>query len=342
MVVLFAVREYKCYFEEILDLRIIMEKKWDANEAELLQMQPEIDSNSNIKVVTLKDLQKRRQELLLKRQNILNKPLSRNLSTILGSSQPKFPASPICVSSDIDYDIANCDTLTTIFQPIYPSISATVSPDVAEETVGCSNDPVITYTDVTEETVMDFSPDNSIADPDFVPLSDITNVEPMVSDDFDSFPEQNLEGDAAKESRKRKQKADRKTWRRELNKKDRMLGKAYVGFRKVNNKYIQEGSKPQRAMGPKCSSSFCARSKVLFCSNLTEDIRQQIFERFWSMTWKEKKMYVRSMVDTENIKRKTTESKSRRSETRLYYLQIHGKKERVCLKTFLATLAIKE
>ncbi|CAH0728145.1 unnamed protein product, partial [Brenthis ino] len=134
----------------------------------------------------------------------------------------------------------------------------------------------------------------------------------------------------------------RETWRRELNKKNRMLGKVYIEFRKVNNKYVQKESKPQRAMGPKCSSSFCARSKVLFCSNLTEDIQQQIIERFWSMAWKENKMYVRSMVDTESVKRKTIGSKSRRSETRLYYLQIHGKKERVCLKTFLATLDIKE
>jgi hypothetical protein len=59
------------------------------------------------------------------------------------------------------------------------------------------------------------------------------------------------------------------------------------------------------------------------------------------MTWVEKKMYVRSMIDTEHVKRKTIEGNSRRSDTKLYYLQIHGKKERVCLKTFLATLGIK-
>lgn len=33
---------------------------------------------------------------------------------------------------------------------------------------------------------MDFSPDDSIADPDFVPLADITNVDSMVSDDDNS------------------------------------------------------------------------------------------------------------------------------------------------------------
>jgi hypothetical protein len=48
------------------------------------------------------------------------------------------------------------------------------------------------------------------------------------------------------------------------------------------------------------------------------------------MTWVEKIMYVRSMIDTEHVKRKTIEGISRRSDTKLYYLQIDGKKERVC------------
>lgn len=83
--------------------------------------------------------------------------------------------------------------------------------------------------------------------------------------------------DAGKVSRKRKRKAGQpETWKGEVNKKCRMLGKTYIGFRKVNSKYFQEEPKPERAMSPKCSSVFCARSKVLCCSNLTEDIRQQI------------------------------------------------------------------
>ncbi|CAH2986745.1 unnamed protein product [Chilo suppressalis] len=311
-----------------------MEKDRDTNVAEL--------TDCNVKVVTLMDLKIRRQELLRKKQKVLDRMLPQNPSPISHPLQPTFEALTTYETTDID--IANCDTL--IFDTI---CSTTVSPDDAEETVtyplnNSINEP-LAIPDIAEETInirINISPDDSIADSNFVPLSDITNVEPMLSNDLNSFPEQNLEADAAKASRKRKRKADRETWKRDLNRKDRMLGKAYTGFKKVNNKYIQNEPKPKRTMGPKCSSSFCARSKILFCSNLTEETRQQIFKRFWNMTWKEKKMYVRSMVDTQIVKRKTTGSESRRSETKLYYLQINGKKERVCLKSFLATLAIKE
>lgn len=42
------------------------------------------------------------------------------------------------------------------------------------------------------------------------------------------------------------------------------------------------------------------------------------------------------------MKRKTKGASSRRSNTRVYFLKVDGKKERVCLKTFLSTLGIKE
>lgn len=48
------------------------------------------------------------------------------------------------------------------------------------------------------------------------------------------------------------------------------------------------------------------------------------------------------MVDKKPTSRKTTNSNSRRSDTKIYYLKVNDKKERVCLKTFLETLSIKE
>lgn len=53
-------------------------------------------------------------------------------------------------------------------------------------------------------------------------------------------------------------------------------------------------------------------------------------------------MYVLSMVDIKCTKKKTTASNSRRSTTKEYYLKHDNIKERVCLKTFLHTLGIKE
>lgn len=351
-------------------------------------------NDDGMKVTTLRDLQKRRQELLRKRQSVLDKNRSQNPTIYTYHNIPQKIHELPKNLTDVDEDIANCDTLTTCFPispsqasftaipdvhteqtfvvlppdytstsstfvPIFteevatdfthydPSSSSNIIPNVAEETVTQIHleNPSTSSTDVppvAQETIVHFSPDDSTTDPDYVPLSDITNIEPMESNDPEWFPERNLEPEAGRDSRKRKRKADSETWKRQLNKKDRMLGKAYLGFKKVGNNYHQKEPKPERSMGPKCMSAFCIRSKIFFCPNLSEDIRKDVFNRFWSMTWFEKKMYVRSMIDTEHVKRKTIEGNSRRSDTKLYYLQIDGKKERVCLKTFLATLGIKE
>lgn len=48
------------------------------------------------------------------------------------------------------------------------------------------------------------------------------------------------------------------------------------------------------------------------------------------------------MVDLKPTTRKTKNSNSRRIDTKIYYLKVNNKKERVCLKTFLETLGIKE
>lgn len=48
------------------------------------------------------------------------------------------------------------------------------------------------------------------------------------------------------------------------------------------------------------------------------------------------------MVDKKPTSRKTKISNSRRSDTKMYYLKVNDKKVRVCLKTFLETLGIKE
>lgn len=48
------------------------------------------------------------------------------------------------------------------------------------------------------------------------------------------------------------------------------------------------------------------------------------------------------MVDKKGKSRKIKDSDSRRECTKVYYLQVNGKKEKVCLTTFLNTLDIKE
>lgn len=80
----------------------------------------------------------------------------------------------------------------------------------------------------------------------------------------------------------------------------------------------------------------------MHCSKLTEEVRLDIFNAFWKMNWKEKKIFVASMVDKKATASKTKTSNSRRSDTNVYYLKVHAIRERVCLKSFLGTLGIKE
>lgn len=126
------------------------------------------------------------------------------------------------------------------------------------------------------------------------------------------------------------------------NKRQRMLGEEYTGFKKDGNKFVQNDPKPARTMGPICMSMRCFSGKAMYCSKLTEEVRSEIFKAYWKMNWQEKKIYISSMVDQIPTTRKIKRSNSRRSGTKIYYLKVNDKKERVCQKTFLETLGIKE
>ncbi|CAH2108473.1 unnamed protein product [Euphydryas editha] len=264
------------------------------------------DVSSN--VVTLQELQNHRQVLLNKRKQILDKKRAGNR---LIFQKPIEHIS--CTATNIENSIADCDTLTTVLESVASSSG---------------------LPEVVNESLLDFSSDDSVVDPDYVPLSQIMNVQPIESSDhIEWFPESDTEAEVGKQSRSRKRKAGRLTWKREHSRKNRMLGKEYFGYKKIGNKYHQTESKPERTMSPLCNSQFCARSKILFCSHLTQEMLEHVMA--------EKKI-VSSMVDKTDTQRKTKGTDSRNSSSKAYYFQIEGKKERVCLITFLNTLGIKE
>lgn len=268
-------------------------------------------------VVTLQELQKRRQALVNKRDRNLDQRRGGNPLVI------QNPVEQILYTdTNIENSIAHCDTLNRVIE------SVPTSSDLSK---------------VVTESLLDFSSDDSVVDPDYVPLSQITNVQPIESSHhIDWFPERDAKAEIGRESRSRKRKADRLSWKREHSKNNRMLGKEYLGHKKIDNKYRQTESKPKRTMGPLCNSQFCARSKVFFCAQLTEEMRISIFNEFWCMSWSQKKVFVSSMVDKTTTQRKTKGTDSRRSSSKAYYFKIEGKRERVCLKTFINTLGVKE
>lgn len=117
----------------------------------------------------------------------------------------------------------------------------------------------------------------------------------------------------------------------------RMMGQSYVGISK--NEMVE---KQPRVMGGRCQSAACVKSSKHHCSSIEEADREIIFKCFWEyMNWKEKQLYVRSLVDVIPVQRRRGLS-SRRSSTHIFSLEVGGQKLRVCKRMFLATLGIGE
>lgn len=285
----------------------------------------DIDDN----VTTLQKLKQRRQKLLLKKKQILE------------NQRPDFieltPVQPAVCSAPFGDTVSTADFTTVGIDSRYDETVMGNTTTSATPTVNVNLD--ISLPDES----FNFGSDDSVADPTYVPLLDITNVQPLDNLDIGWFPERAIEPEVSSASRTRKRKADRQNWMKIKNQKNRMLGKEYVGYKKNDNmKYVQDAPKPKRTLGPKCNSPFCLRSKTLFCAQISEEERQEIFQTFWSRSWKEKKLVVCSMIDVKTTQRKMTAGTSRRLHSKEYHLQIQGVKKRVCLKTFLSTLGIKE
>lgn len=238
---------------------------------------------ADVSVVTLSDLAKRRAELVRKKQLILDKLNNTNLPILQTLIEPSPATQLLCFPNastpeNVHGSIAYCETLTTVFEP---------SPGPSASSMMISN--------ITE--ALDFSSDDVDNDRSYVPLSEITNLQPIATpsesisnENVEWYVEREIEPEVAKESRTRKRKADRSSWAVSINKKNRMLGKEYIGFNKIDN-LIQKQKRPKRAIGTKCNSAFCNKSKVMFCSQLTEDLQKPIFEDFWSKSWQEKKIF---------------------------------------------------
>lgn len=302
------------------------------------------DADISSGVLTLQELCERRKILLQKKRQILNK--GKTPSQTIAPRAKELEQETQCESLTSEYT-----TLTTIPDPVTTANDDVIIPNVVYE-------DLITHVEVYENIItpidanvlvmghgnnnFDFSSDDSVADPTYVALSEITNLKPMSPYNIEWFPEREIE-EISKNFIKRKRKGDPNNWQRMKNKRQRMTGQEYIGFKKEGTKYVQNESKPARTMGPICMSIRCFSGKVMYCPNLTEEVRSEIFKTFWKISWQEKKMYVSSMVDKKPVSRKTIKSfASRRSDSKVYYLKVKDKKERVCLKTFLETLGIKE
>ena len=89
---------------------------------------------------------------------------------------------------------------------------------------------------------------------------------------------------------------------------------------------------------------FCKANKNRKCTEISEEMRHDIFKFFWQLSWKEKQGYIRNHVKKIDVQQKTVIDKiSWRSGSFKYYLSpTTGDLKPVCKQMFLNTLGIKE
>ncbi|CAH2090934.1 unnamed protein product [Euphydryas editha] len=96
----------------------------------------------------------------------------------------------------------------------------------------------------------------------------------------------------------------------QLNRKARVLGKSYLGFKKSNDgKYEPCIEKPKREIKSRCSHTklnFDSKHKNSFlCASITKEDRKAINSYFWNLkTWAEKKTFVRTAAVRRLIRRR--------------------------------------
>ena len=87
--------------------------------------------------------------------------------------------------------------------------------------------------------------------------------------------------------------------------------------------------------------NFCGSSCKRECKEISKEDSTTIFNQYWKSGSKECQItFIRSMVDEVEVKRKSESNK--RKISREYKLQVNGNVNKVCQKTFIATLGIFE
>ena len=186
-----------------------------------------------------------------------------------------------------------------------------------------------------DELSDDFDADDSLHDPDFEPeiIREQSSDEEMV---VDIDHEEIVTVDNVEPSTKRVKGKD--SCQRNAAKRLRMEGKKYMGLKKENGKWSLNVERSERILVERNCSKRCEKSKVKQCVRISEDDRRDIFDNFWkNMTWDERKVYVNSLVGTEQVNQRTVEN-SRRSNSYRYFLIKKDERISVCKNMFLSTL----
>lgn len=166
--------------------------------------------------------------------------------------------------------------------------------------------------------------------------------EAFSSDDHE-FEDNGEDEDSPHAKRRRNRVAIKENWPREITKLKRQHGEAYIGYKiDADGKVLHDVPRPERIIGPRCTSKLCKKSSNRHCNDLVEKERERLNDMFWDdMTWDQKKIFIVSLVQKCATNSKCV-ADSRRTLSLKYFLHINGERQQVCKSFFLSTYSLKE
>ena len=123
-------------------------------------------------------------------------------------------------------------------------------------------------------------------------------------------------------------------------KRKRELGESYMGRQldKRTKTYIPT-ERMQKVLGNRCD---CKASHHR-CRQIADVRREEIHKETWSLSWEQKRVFVKTAVESLAVKQRKTSQESQRKASLVYYLKDQGGLNvRVCKNMFLATTGLTQ
>lgn len=89
--------------------------------------------------------------------------------------------------------------------------------------------------------------------------------------------------------RKRSLKTNLVKWKREVTKKKRVSGEAYIGYSRHGKKVEHDTNRNKRTLKQHVVLKNVKSLKNRFCQLFDDDMSENIFNKYWHATWEEKK-----------------------------------------------------
>lgn len=152
---------------------------------------------------------------------------------------------------------------------------------------------------------------------------------------------ENLDQNNKKRKREKNRLSDSRKWEYNTNKSKREQGSSYMG--RKQNKFVIPINKRIMKVRCSCTDKKSKTKSSIECYKINDEERQRIFQKFWTFSWQEKKMYVLGRTiasDTKRARNRKFDDKSRRTVSYAFYMDKKKERIRVCKTMFCNTLGI--